>query len=104
LTVLVPGEKAVLAKAPPWSKRKGTVWKRYHIPTSKAQIAQQQKLAKAAYSLYDRGLSRVDFIAAITPMLVGSTGGMSDAQRRSSRHALAGARIQARDKLISQAV
>lgn len=105
MTVLIPGERAVMAKAPPWSKKGGIVWKRYHFPGSRRQVVQQQKLAKAAYGLYGQNLSRTDFIAKITSLASGGISGTPTLdQRRSSAHEASGARINARERLIAIAV
>ena len=105
MTVLIPGEKAVMAKSPPWSKKGGIVWKRYHFPGSRRQVAQQQKLAKAAYGLFGSNLSRTDFIAKITSLAAGGIPGTPSLEaRRSSAHAASGARIQARERLVATLV
>jgi len=102
MTVLIPGEKAVMAKAPPWSKKGGIVWKRYHPPFSRRQRAQQQKLAKAAYGLYGQNLSRTEFVTKITPLIAGAIPGTpSPSQIRAAAHEASGVRIAARERLIA---
>lgn len=85
----------VIATPPPWTKgtkaARGFIFKKYVVPSGMAK-RQQLKLAEAAYSLYGRH-SRVGFIAAITPMLQGSVGGMSLQQRREARHGAASGTI-----------
>ncbi len=85
----------VIAIPPPWTKgakaARGYVFKKYVVPSGLAK-RQQLKLAEAAYSLYGRH-SRVGFIAAITPMLTGSVGGMSLQQAKEARHARASGTI-----------
>jgi len=90
------GTKAITAQAPPWSD-KGMIIKKYHKPSAPNQKLQQQKLMRAAYGLYDRNLSRAQFIMAIKPMISGPIpGSITPERRRQNMHAATEAKIQGR--------
>ena len=84
------GFGCVVAIPPPWTKgakaARGYIFKKYHFPSATAQKKQQLKLAQAAFALYGQNLSRVAFLAAITPRLSGSVGGQTKEWWRNYRH------------------
>ncbi len=99
-----PFDSVVLARTPPWARRAGMVFKRYHRPESGGQLIAQGNFGEAAASAFGRtGFS--GSLPAVAAHVQGALAGRaalgagvaaSNAQRnRMDRHNGVGARMQA---------
>jgi hypothetical protein len=95
-----PFAPVVLARTPPWSKRSGITFKRYHRPDSGYQNLAQAQFGEAAASAFGRrgfvgGLPAV--AAAVQATISGRSvgGGGSQMQARQASHASVGQRMAA---------
>ena len=95
-----PFDSVVLSRTPPWSKRAGMVFKRYHRPDSGYQNLAQAQFGEAASQFYGRrgfvgGLPAV--AAGVQGTISGRSvgGGQSQRLAREQSHASVGARMSA---------
>ena len=95
-----PFSKVVLARTPPWSKRAGMTFRRYHRPDSGYQNLAQAQFGEAASQFYGRrgfvgGLPAV--AAGVQGTIAGRSvgGGRSQQIAREQSHASVGARMSA---------
>jgi len=95
-----PFDSVVLSRTPPWSKRAGMTFKRYHRPDSGYQNLAQAQFGEAAAQFYGRrgfvgGIPAV--AAGVQGTIAGRTVGGGNAQRaaREQSHASVGQRMAA---------
>jgi hypothetical protein len=95
-----PFDSVVLSRTPPWSKRAGMVFKRYHRPDSGYQNLAQAQFGEAAAQFYGRrgfvgGIPAV--AAGVQSTIAGRAvgGGQSQRMAREQSHASVGQRMAA---------
>jgi hypothetical protein len=95
-----PFDRVVLSRTPPWSRRAGMTFKRYHRPDSGYQNLAQAQFGEAAAAAYGRR-GFVGGIPAVAAAVQGSVsghsvgGGRSAQQAREMSHSTVGQRMAA---------